>query len=627
MTDCGASGSTLDRAARVLFSSTSNNPGVNAVSTATSTFLGHAFTGASLTVRPLHSPEHITLPSTNEPNPTLSYDKIHQNHMIPPLQSDPAQSLSSSVVVTAATSPSLSVNPPNLSLQGPGIPHQFRLQHHSPSHHQHYQERMTLQGLHPAIEHQHRQARIVASMAQQSYQQQMIMVQQRQHMQYLVMMQQQQQQQQQHRQFEQMKQQQQNQQLSANIKQQDTTSSQQNENWHDGLDDDAKILLKEHLEYLNATKNAATATATAIDANQDDVVTVGHEGIVQGATIEELAAAWAEAESDFHHNNQIYDHYRSIDDVVNMASAVVPPETYEFLHRERPETTKHDWMADGFRHFEAGNIKEAIYSFEMELQYGNPDNATAWRMLGRCHAENDMDQQAILCLEQAVERDPYSPDALLALGVSYVNELNHERALENLRQWITHNPIFVGMELENDIYGATVTDNARGEVSVFDNVQRLLLRALDFAPSEAANVLEALGVVYNVSRDYEAAVDAFRRAIDLRPRDYQLWNKLGATLANSNRSEEALPSYHNALRLKPKYARAWLNMAISHSNLHNYDEAARCYLQTLSLNPSALHCWSYLRIALSSSERWELIPLVAQQDLRAFKEYFDFVLY
>ena len=68
-------------------------------------------------------------------------------------------------------------------------------------------------------------------------------------------------------------------------------------------------------------------------------------------------------------------------------------------------------------------------------------------------------------------------------------------------------------------------------------------------------------------------------------------------------------------------------MAISHSNLQDHDAAARCYLQTLSLNPDAGHCWTYLRMALSSSERWDLLPLVFSRDLEAFKEHFDFVTY
>ena len=197
-------------------------------------------------------------------------------------------------------------------------------------------------------------------------------------------------------------------------------------------------------------------------------------------------------------------------------------------------------------------------------------------------------------------------------------------------------------EEEDDLYG---TANFEEEILNGDNrsirqmraqtviemrdVERLLLRALEYDRTDdaAADVYEALGVVYNVSRDYDAAVDAFRRAIDVRPRDYQLRNKLGATLANGNRSDEALPLYKVALSLKPKYARGWLNMAISHSNLHNYSEAARCYLQTLSLNPEARHVWSYLRIALTCDEKWDLLPLAASQNLSAFKEHFDFVEY
>ena len=393
-----------------------------------------------------------------------------------------------------------------------------------------------------------------------------------------------------------MMQQQQQQLHQMRMKEQHAAKVDQQQEWHEGLEEEAKAELRRHLEELDE---------------------IGHEGQVQGATIEELAAAWAEAEAD----------YQQLEDVSNLWSgATTDDHTYDFMNKDIPEdVAQTDWMEEGIRQFKAGNLKQAIRAFEMELQHSNADNAAAWRMLGRCHAENDQDREAIICLEQAVDRDPYSPEALLALGVSYVNELNHTQALESLKSWITHNPKYAGMELNGDLYGSATAE--AGQESAFDEVQRLLLRALEFDPTDAADVLEALGVVYNVSRDYEAAVDSFRKAIDIRPDDYQLWNKLGATLANSSKSDQALPAYHKALQLKPKYARAWLNMAISHSNLQNYEEAARCYLQTLSLNPSAIHCWSYLRIALSCAERWDLIPYAASQDLSAFREHFDFVMY
>lgn len=439
---------------------------------------------------------------------------------------------------------------------------------------------------------------------------------------------------------------------SANIaQQQQQQNSGQEDEWHHGLEE----------EFLRERETGALGG----DAFDEE----GIHAITGGAGIEELAAAWAEAEAEYDsvlldHDLQergdgelLNDDYANLwqggDNNTNPLADLNTPKPYEFINAldpqdqasKAPDNNK-NYMEEGMKHFREGNIKEAIRSFETELQLQNPDNATAWRMLGRCHAENDQDPEAIQCLEAAVDRDPFCPEALLALGVSYVNELNHEKALENLKAWFTHNPKYAGMDLpaasastEEDIYGAAAVasdeydeddlfeNHRRARDSAFDEVKSMLLAALEFDPTDAGDVCEALGVIYNVIKDYDSAVDAFRKALESRPDDHQLWNKLGATLANGSQSEQALPTYHQSLKLKPKYARAWLNMAISHSNLQNHDEAARCYLQTLSLNPGATHCWTYLRMSLSSKERWDLLPLVFERNLEGFREHFDFVMY
>lgn len=63
-----------------------------------------------------------------------------------------------------------------------------------------------------------------------------------------------------------------------------------------------------------------------------------------------------------------------------------------------------------------------------------------------------------------------SPPALLtsliptqALGTSYVNELDSQKALHNLKAWVQHNPKYSGLEIAVDEYSdGTLMDEVRG---------------------------------------------------------------------------------------------------------------------------------------------------------------------
>lgn len=73
-------------------------------------------------------------------------------------------------------------------------------------------------------------------------------------------------------------------------------------------------------------------------------------------------------------------------------------------------------------------------------------------------------------------------------------------------------------------------------------IARLFNEAAHLSP-EDADVHIVLGVLYNVSRDYDKAIQSFETALKLKPHDYSLWNKLGATQANSVHSEDAILAY------------------------------------------------------------------------------------
>lgn len=70
----------------------------------------------------------------------------------------------------------------------------------------------------------------------------------------------------------------------------------------------------------------------------------------------------------------------------------------------------------------------------------------------------------------------------------------------------------------------------------------MFVEASQMSP-EDADVHIVLGVLYNLSREYDKAIESFQTALKLRPTDYSLWNKLGATQANSVQSADAILAY------------------------------------------------------------------------------------
>jgi peroxin-5 len=111
----------------------------------------------------------------------------------------------------------------------------------------------------------------------------------------------------------------------------------------------------------------------------------------------------------------------------------------------------------------------------------------------------------------------------------------------------------------------------------------MFTRASQIDPNDS-DVWAALGVLYNLTGNFDLAEAAFTRAIEIDPGNYSYWNKLGATQANGRRldgSKIAIAAYRKALELKPNYVRAWVNMGVSYANQHYSDLAAKYYLKAL----------------------------------------------
>jgi len=108
------------------------------------------------------------------------------------------------------------------------------------------------------------------------------------------------------------------------------------------------------------------------------------------------------------------------------------------------------------------------------------------------------------------------------------------------------------------------------------------------------DVQVGLGVLFYGAEDFPKAVDCFSAALASRELGSSnapaanarplLWNRLGATLANSGRSEEAIDAYERALELNPNFVRARYNLGVSCINIGCYEQAAQHLLGALAMH-------------------------------------------
>ncbi|VDM38147.1 unnamed protein product [Toxocara canis] len=279
-------------------------------------------------------------------------------------------------------------------------------------------------------------------------------------------------------------------------------------------------------------------------------------------------------------------------------------------------------LEDGQRALMSGDLPSAVLHFEAAVQR-NPQDSKAWCMLGQSQAENERDLQAIAAFNKSLEIDPRNLEALLALSVSYANESMENSALSQLERWLSVHPVYGGFEIiaQPEHITSPFLDQAN-----FKRVEDRFLAAAQHQPEGGdASLQNALGILYNLNRSYERAIDSIKAALSITPNDARLWNRLGATLANGDRTTEAISAYRQALALFPAYVRARYNLGISCMHLSSYNDAIEHFISALELqqsSSSSSSIWQTLRSAIIRSglpQYGELLAAVDARDLMQLK--------
>ncbi|KAF8316391.1 TPR-like protein [Clavulina sp. PMI_390] len=290
-----------------------------------------------------------------------------------------------------------------------------------------------------------------------------------------------------------------------------------------------------------------------------------------------------------------------------------------------------------------GSLDEAALLCEASIQKNEMGEGgyEAWLLLGRARSMDEREAQALRALRAATEIAQKAGNmevGLLELAISYVNESFDLASHHCLRQWLYSK--YKDMDLPQ--HPASHYSTAWSSHELTTDLFLQVARTLHGRGEMDADVQASLGVLFYSNGDYEKARDCFDNALQVRPNDYLLWNRLGSSLSNGSKPEEALGAYREALRLRPTYTRGIYNVGVACLNIGAYQEATEHFLHALTLRTTPVtsggpgsplpqdsedqadQIWETLIRAFTMMNRPDLVNLAHKGDVNAFKPEFDF---
>ena len=149
-----------------------------------------------------------------------------------------------------------------------------------------------------------------------------------------------------------------------------------------------------------------------------------------------------------------------------------------------------------------------------------------------------------------------------------------------------------------------------GSLTLEQQVQKILeiqelLQEKYQLPNQKSDLLQKQGILLVAAKEYEAALEVLKQAIDIKPDDDSAWNNRGNTLYYLGRYEDAIASYDKALEFKPDDDSAWNNRGNTLYYLGRYEDAIASYDKALEIKPDDDSAWYNRGLGLYYLGRYE----------------------
>ena len=137
---------------------------------------------------------------------------------------------------------------------------------------------------------------------------------------------------------------------------------------------------------------------------------------------------------------------------------------------------------------------------------------------------------------------------------------------------------------------------------------------------DKAEVYSLTGFAYMATNKVKEGIAAFRKAIELEPKNYMHHFYLGFSLKLEGKLEESLTELQRSVELKPGFMKSLYQLGMVSYQLKHYDQAASAFEEMLRLNPKLPEMYSRLLDIYNTqgktSEAQKIMERAKQQDIK-----------
>jgi tetratricopeptide (TPR) repeat protein len=113
------------------------------------------------------------------------------------------------------------------------------------------------------------------------------------------------------------------------------------------------------------------------------------------------------------------------------------------------------------------------------------------------------------------------------------------------------------------------------------------------------------GAVYMGLGQLDASVDAYNKAVAIKPEYAEAYNNMGVALKDHGKLEEAIEAFNKALAIKPDYAEAHSNMGNGLREQGKLEEAIEAYNKAVAIKPEYAEAYNNMGVALKDHGKLE----------------------